>query len=134
MKVVKQIILILLVPLTITGCYYNNEENPNPIEKQKEQEPAINEEKVKEKEPINISTEKGIALTGMIKKENNEWYFADPTYELTYQNGNYYTYFGINLEKRLNNGEYDKNNIFVGTYSNKKVTEFANFNKILPVS
>lgn len=75
MKVVKQIILILLVILTITGCYYNNEETPNPIEKQKEQQPAINEENTKEKDPINIRTEKGIALTGMIKKENNEWYF-----------------------------------------------------------
>lgn len=47
MKIVKKILMILLVLLTISACNYIN--NKNPIEKQKQQEAALDEEKVKEK-------------------------------------------------------------------------------------
>ena len=47
MKIVKKILMILLELLTISACNYIN--NENPIEKQKEQEAALDEEKVKKK-------------------------------------------------------------------------------------
>lgn len=66
-------------------------------------------------------------------KIDDEWYFADPTYELSYKNGNYYAYYGMNLDQRLNNGEYQIDNILVGTYSSVNVNEFSNFSKVLQV-
>lgn len=66
-------------------------------------------------------------------KIDGEWYFADPTYELSYDNGNYYKYFGINLEQRLNNGEFYIDRMYVGKYSDISVKEFAGFNKVLQV-
>lgn len=74
-KTVKKIFIVLLLTLMVGGCNYTNKENENPIEKQKEQQPAIDEEETKKKDPIDINTSSGIALIGMIKKENNEWYF-----------------------------------------------------------
>lgn len=47
MKIVKKILMILLVLLTISAYNYIN--NENLIEKQKQQEAALDEEKVKEK-------------------------------------------------------------------------------------
>lgn len=74
-KTVKKIFIVLLLTLMVGGCNYTNKENENPIEKQKEQQPAIDEEETKKKDPIDVNTSSGIALIGMIKKENNEWYF-----------------------------------------------------------
>lgn len=66
-------------------------------------------------------------------KIDGEWYFADPTYEVSYENGNYYKYFGINLEQRLNNGEFLTDRMYVGRYKDISVKEFADFNKVLQI-
>lgn len=125
MKVVKKIFIVLLVTLTISGCNYTDNKNnkkEDPIEKQKEQQPAIDEEKTKEKDPVNINTDSGVALIGMIKKENNEWYFIlDTPINLILE-----TYIGYKEEfnniykiKLLDDNLYDINK---GKYVNELVT------------
>lgn len=49
-------------------------------------------------------------------KIDNKYYFCDPTYELSFKNGTAYVYFGINMDQRLNNGEYIKEKIYIGKY------------------
>lgn len=66
-------------------------------------------------------------------KIDNKYYFSDITYELTYENGSYYTYFGIDMTKRLNNGEYDEYSIYVGKYNTKLVSEIGEFNNTLKI-
>lgn len=66
-------------------------------------------------------------------KIDNEWYFADPTYEIGYKNGNYYKYYGMNLEQRLNGDEFSSENIYIGKYKSINVREFAKFNEVLQV-
>lgn len=64
---------------------------------------------------------------------DNEWYFADPTYEIGYKNGNYYKYYGMNLEQRLNGDEFSSENIYIGKYKSINVREFVKFDKVLQV-
>lgn len=66
-------------------------------------------------------------------KIDNEWYFADPTYELTFKDGNYYAYYGMNLDTRINDGEFYKDVMYVGKYTQKSVVDFAKFDKTLQV-
>lgn len=66
-------------------------------------------------------------------KVDGEYYFADPTYEISYKNGTDYLYYGMSIEQRKSTNEYNENNIRVGMYDSKKMKDFANFDKSLSI-
>ena len=46
---------------------------------------------------------------------DGENYFADPTFELSINNGMSYVYFGESYERRINDG-FDENSVYIGRY------------------
>ena len=44
-----------------------------------------------------------------------------------------YAYYGMNLDMRLNNGEYTKDQMFVGRYNTLPVDEYGDFSKTLQI-
>lgn len=64
---------------------------------------------------------------------DGENYFCDPTYEITVKSGTVYAYYGMNLDMRLNGGEYTRDQMFVGRYNTLPVDEYGDFSKTLQI-
>ena len=49
----------------------------------------------------------------------------DPTFELSYNNGMSFTYFGISMETRLNSNQgFDKSKMYIGRYESVSPDEY----------
>lgn len=56
---------------------------------------------------------------------NGKNYFVDPTFELSYNNGMSFTYFGISMETRLNSNQgFDKSKMYIGRYESVSPDEY----------
>lgn len=56
---------------------------------------------------------------------NGKNYFADPTFELSYNNGMDFVYFGISMETRLNSNQgFDKSKMYIGRYESVSPDEY----------
>ena len=56
---------------------------------------------------------------------NGKNYFADPTFELSYNNGMDFVYFGISMETRLNSNQgFDKSKMHIGRYESVSPDEY----------
>ena len=66
-------------------------------------------------------------------KINGTYYFADPTYEISYKNGTVYKFYGMGIKLRESTNEYYEDNIKIGMYDLKPMKEYGNFDKNLNV-
>lgn len=66
-------------------------------------------------------------------KIDGTYYFADPTYEISYQNGTSYAFYGMSLKRRESTNEYFEDNIKIGMYESKTMRDYGNFTKDLNI-
>lgn len=66
-------------------------------------------------------------------KIDGTYYFADPTYELSYKNGTGYAFYGMGMKLRESTNEYYPYNIKIGMYDSKEVSEYGSFDKNLSI-
>lgn len=66
-------------------------------------------------------------------KIDGTYYFADPTYEISYKNGTAYKYYGMGIKARASTNEYYEDNIEIGMYDSKPMKEYGSFDKNLNV-
>lgn len=66
-------------------------------------------------------------------KIDGTYYFADPTYELSYKNGTVYMFYGMGIKLRESTNEFYEDNITIGMYESKPMKEYGSFDKNLNV-
>ena len=74
-----------------------------------------------------------IGHTWSVMKINGTYYFADPTYEISYKNGTAYNYYGMGIKLRESTNEYFADNITIGMYDSKPMKEYGSFDKNLNI-
>ena len=84
---------------------------------------------------IAIGQAKGASIghAWSVIKIDGTYYFADPTYELSYKNGTAYKFYGMGIKERESTNEYYEDNIVIGMYDSKPMKNYGNFDKNLPI-
>lgn len=68
-----------------------------------------------------------------VMKIDNEYYFSDPTYEIGFQNGTSYAFYGMGIKERERTNEYNEENIVIGKYNSKPISKYGKFENNLKI-
>lgn len=68
-----------------------------------------------------------------VMKIDGTYYFSDPTYEASFQNGTTYAFYGMGIKERESTDEYNVSNITIGKYQSKSMSEYGSFAKKLEI-